>query len=455
MQTRKQTANDIIVAQSTAIGTGAIALVRLSGSGVIELVEPSAQLLSGKKLSEYASHTLSVGYYCGLDGQPIDQVLFIIMRGPRNFTGEDIVEISCHGNQLIVQKIIADLIARGARPANRGEFARRAVENERITIAQAEGINELICAQTETALKYSLAQVQGSLSSWITNIEKDLLQAIALCEASFEFVDDELDVKDQIEAAITHVAQQIDSALAQFDIQRHLREGFRIALIGTVNAGKSSLFNRIIGAERAIVTAHPGTTRDTIEATITRNGSIWTLIDTAGIRKTEDVIEQEGIRRSFQEAEKADVVLLLINASEPLSPELAQTYQELQKQHASKIIVVYNKSDLARSADADLLISTKTGENVDKLTAQIEAKIAVLAAQANLPFMLNQRHHELLTETKRRIAQITELLNAPVVHCELVSREAQETLELLANISGKSVTTTALDLLFQTFCVGK
>lgn len=348
--------NTTIIAQSTPQGSGAIALIRLSGPCAIEITDEMARFSRrGKKLATEPSHTIHFGEITAPDGAVIDQVLFLLMCAPQTFTGEDVVEISCHNNQFVIKAIIARAIALGARAAQRGEFTRRAVENGKIDLVKAEAINELIGAQTELALQKSLAQLSGSLSSWIGAIEKELVRALALCNASFEFLEEETNFAPELLNLITTNLEQIETIQQTHGVNAQIRQGIKIAIIGPVNAGKSSLFNKLLGQDRAIVTPIAGTTRDTVEATIDRAGVNWTLIDTAGIRQTADTIEQEGIKRSLDAAQEADIILLVFDGTATVSADLKAVYEQLEAEFEHKIIRVATKSDLAANANSSLM----------------------------------------------------------------------------------------------------
>ena len=249
-----------IIAQCTPRGSGAIALLRISGINAIEVTAHIAKLTGQKTLLDAVTHTIHYGSIVESNGTIIDNVLFLIMRAPKTFTGQDTVEITCHNNQFIIEQIIALAIANGARVAQEGEFTKRAVLNGKIDLVQAEAINELIHAQTQMALKQSLSQLNGSLSNWLVSIEQELLKALALSEASFEFLDEEMEFAPQISAMITHVMGTITEIKKTYNQQQQIRQGIRVAIIGSVNAGKSSLFNALLNQNRAIVTAIAGTT---------------------------------------------------------------------------------------------------------------------------------------------------------------------------------------------------
>ncbi len=334
-----------IIAQCTPRGSGAIALLRISGINAIEIVNSIAKLASQKSLLDADTHTIHYGSVVDSQGVTVDNVMFLLMKAPKTFTGQETVEITCHNNQFIVEQIIALAIANGARLAQEGEFTKRAVLNGKIDLVQAEAINELIHAQTQLALKQSLSQLKGSLTQWLATIEHALIKALALSEASFEFLDEEMEFAPQISSMITEIKTTIGSIKKTYNQQQQIRQGVRVAIIGSVNAGKSSLFNALLNQERAIVTAIAGTTRDAIEAGVYKNGNFWTLVDTAGLRQTDDVIEQEGIRRSFEEAQKADIIILAFDSSREITCEESEVYQQIAQQYPNKIITVYTKCD--------------------------------------------------------------------------------------------------------------
>lgn len=453
-----------IVAHSTPSGPGALAIIRLSGPDAIAIAAKMARFSKKKKrLEDACSHTIHLGYVIDGQGDVIDQVMFSLMRAPATFTGENVIEISCHNNQFIIEAIIQRTIELGAQIAERGEFSQRAFEHGKISLDQAEAINELISAQTEAALKRSLAQLSGSLSRWAVDIESDLLHALALCEASFEFLEGEHDFSPEIRSLISKIIDHVALALKTYDIKNQLRTGIRIALIGSVNAGKSSLFNYLLGHNRAIVTPQAGTTRDTVEAGMYRQGNYWTLIDTAGIRNTTDVIEQEGIKRSLEEAQKADIVILAADPTQPPSPELNVMYDNLCDQFASKIIPVLTKKDLVPHATTTspfhqteaLSISTVTGDGCDQIMESVHRKISELLGKADAPFLLNKRHYGLLVALQSHLHEITHMLSLPTVHHELVAHHLRIAIEQLGQVSGRNVMDAAVDHIFREFCIGK
>lgn len=454
-----------IIAQCTPTGSGAIALLRISGEHAVSIASVFSKLPSSKRLTDLPTHTIHYGWVVDAQGNHIDQVLFLLMRGPKTFTGQDTVEITCHNNPFIIESIIQIAINHGARLATSGEFTKRAVLNNKIDLIQAEAINDLIHANTQSALKKSLAQLEGSFSHAIKSIESNLIKALALSEASFEFIDEEdLEFGTQISTIIQTICATIATLKINFDQQQQIRQGVRIALIGTVNAGKSSLFNALLGKNRAIVTNIAGTTRDVIEAGVYRDGNYLTLIDTAGLRQTADQIEQEGIKRSFEEAHSADIILLVFDGSRTMTPEECAVYRELYTKHHNKIISIRNKSDLVSIPLPDeivhiqpqiLNVSNTMPNTIALIEEQIQVKIAELFQAIESPFLLNRRQFNLLLTLEQQLQGIQGLLEASNLSYELISHHLQDALAQSTELTGKSISEAGMDAVFREFCVGK
>lgn len=451
---------ETIIAQCSPHGAGAIALIRIVGNNAVSIANTISKLASSKSLAEYATHTIHYGSVIHPDQSIIDNVLFLLMRGPKTFTGQDTVEITCHNNPFIIEAIIAQAMAHGARLADNGEFTKRAVLNNKIDLVQAEAINELIHANTQAALKQSLAQLEGSLSHWVTSIEKNLIKALAFCEASFEFIEEEnMEFGRDIANILTSTLTTINTIKQTFNQQQHIRNGIRIALIGSVNAGKSSLFNALVGHNRSIVTNIAGTTRDVIEAGLYKNGNYWTLIDTAGLRQTDDSIEQEGIKRSYDEAHKADIIILVIDGSRILSEQELIIYDDLVSQYRHKIIAVHTKNDLPQIAQplklAALPLSHTNKAQCTALERAIQTHIEALFTSMESPFLLNQRQFKLILELEERLRAISNMVCQKPIAYELVSYHLNDALAGIAQITGKTISEEAMDAVFRQFCVGK
>lgn len=476
-----------IIAQCTPVGSGALAVLRLSGPASFTIADQIGRLASGLLLRDQPANTVHYGRIVA-DTETVDQVLFTIFRAPKSFTGEDTVEIGCHNNQLIIAKIISLALQAGASLAERGEFSQQALLNRKLDLTQVEALNELIHAQTAAALKKSLAQLQGSLSQWLAKIEQQLLQALVLTEASFEFLDEEIEFKTEIQQLLTQITVTLTQLQQQFGPDQQLRTGIKIALVGPPNAGKSSLFNALLQQERAIVTEQPGTTRDTIEAGITC-GDYWvTFVDTAGLRATDQAIEQLGISRSWNAAQAADLILLVTDSTRPLTATEITDYQALITKYETKIIQVANKCDLtpaqpvtantavttsktpgltptnplASSASlayeqtiAHISVSARQNINLSALTALISTKLQQLLQHSAAPFLVNQRHQTVINELLIQLPIMSEQVTTDLPPYELLALNLKQALRTLAELSGKTISETAMDQIFREFCVGK
>ncbi len=453
--------DETIIAQCTPRGSGALAIIRLCGISAIDVANQMSKLANMQPLNTVSSHTIHFGYVIDAHQQPIDHVMFAVMHGPKTFTGQDTIEITCHNNPFIIQEIIVVAISLGARLAKEGEFTKRAVLNEKIDLTQAEAINELIHANTQKVLKKSLAQLEGSFSSWITKVEKNLIKALAFSEASFEFIDEEMTFGSQIKELIESTITTITAIKKTFDQHIQIRQGIRIAIIGSVNAGKSSLFNALLNKERAIVTHIAGTTRDAIEGGVYKNETYWTLIDTAGLRQTEDIIEQEGIGRSYKEAQQADVILLVFDGSRTLSNKEIMVYEELLQNYESKVIIVHNKADLPGienlvfGTKSIIKVSSQDKTNIELIEQAIELKIKLLLEKIESPFLLNQRQFNLLLGLENKLQLIDSITSETPIAYELLSIQLNDALAHLSELTGKSISEQGMDAVFKEFCVGK
>jgi len=460
---------DTIVAQATPSGPGAIALIRLSGKFVRECVAKLSKCMGKKTIASIPSHTVHLGYIVDKHGEKIDQVLFIVMDAPKSFTGENTIEITCHNNPFIINAIISRCIECGARHAAAGEFTQRAFENNKISLIEGEAINDLICAQSEQALKKALAQVDGNFSHYIAGLEQDILTILAYCQASFEFLEQEHDFAPQIIEQITALLQRIQTIKADYPMQHVIKEGIKIALVGSVNAGKSSLFNALLGKAQAIVTDIAGTTRDTLYGSLYQQGAFWTFIDTAGIRVSNDIIEQEGIKRSYQAAEQADIVLIVLDSSRELSEHECELYSDIANMHTTKSIFVLTKSDLPQKTTAEtvntlfadinnkhiLSVSSHDTSSVFAVKNTLMQLVQKIFDTMQAPFLLSARQYHLIDAVEKVLQNTLPLAQSECVYYELISKELQQALEHLSALTGKTVSTNIIDTVFRTFCVGK
>jgi tRNA modification GTPase len=463
--------NDTIVAQCTAPGAGALALIRLSGDRAREYAAAVASC--SEALVEARSHTISYGFILSAGREPIDQVLFLVMDAPRTFTGQDVVEITCHNNQFVVQAIIDRLCEVGARVAKPGEFSQRAVLNNKMDLLQAEALHELITAPSEAMARASLAQLKGSLSHAVAEIEQQLVHLAAHLEAHFEFSEEEhmdLDFDRIITDRFSQVLSYFETVLAGASAVQHLKEGVRIALIGSVNAGKSTLLNALAGKDRAIVSAQAGTTRDSIEVGMSSRGYSWTFIDTAGLRQTNDVIEQEGIVRSYRAADEADVVVMVLDASAESSEALAALQADLYERYKEKAVVVVTKADAEKKAEfashLTALFSSSFDGNVHfvnvheswgvgELRTALYERVQACYQTVSAPFVLNTRQLALITTAYKQVGEVFESVQKGDQPHEILAHRVHVILEGICELSGHTVSERVMDTVFSTFCIGK
>jgi len=453
--------DSVIVAQCTPKGAGAIAIVRLSGQGVFDIVARMSQLSGKKTILNLSSQSISYGFVLDHRSKKIDEVLFLVMRRPRTFTGEDTIEINCHNNQLIVEEIIATAIHFGARHAMPGEFTKRAVLNGKIDIVQAEAIHELIVASSSEQLRIALAQKEGSLSAYIATIEQMIYEILCFAQASFEFIEEENpEFYEHILQKISAVQDKILHIRSYFNQQQRIKEGMRIAIIGSVNAGKSSLFNALLKKNRALVSDTPGTTRDSIESNLFRDGIQFTLIDTAGIRKTNDKIEESGIKRSLEEAALADVILLVIGVDSLHDAQEQAAYQELYQQYKEKTLIVISKNDLTATqpiqlnfADTVLPVSIFQEKSIDLLEKIILNRSKKLHGETT-PFLISTRQFHLLLSIEELLKNMKKNLEQAKSY-ELIAADAVQALQIIAQVTGKTIQERGMDAIFERFCVGK
>lgn len=449
---------DVIIAQSTPVGVGALAIVRLSGNNVRDLIGKAVILKSKKKIEEVPTHTMHYGVMYDDNGMIIDQVIIAIMDSPRSFTGENTIEITCHCNQFIIKNIIERCLNLGARKAERGEFSERAVMNKKIDLFQAEAINELLHAQNEIITKKALSQLEGSLSHEIESLDTELTTVSAWCQASFEFLDEERDFRATIQHQIDLLINRIDKLLHVHQYSQILKQGIKIVIIGSVNVGKSSLLNALLGYKRAIVSDVAGTTRDTIEASITLENYNVTFIDTAGIRETNNQIEQEGIEKSYIEMNQSDVILLVYTEEIIQHDKIYTFYDNIIKKYNNKIIMIKNKIDEKNTISifkGEILISTKNNIGISKINETIIKKIIDQYTTLTASFIINSRHAENLRDLLSEIHIIKDMLNNQNPFYEIILYHLRQAQKKISDLSGKSIEEKSLDKVFREFCVGK
>lgn len=455
---------DTIAAISTPVGEGAISIVRLSGPEAIKIAN---QLFSGKNLHDVTSHTIHYGKILDPTADVVaDEVMMSVMRAPKTFTCEDIVEINCHGGVVAVSRILEIVLESGARIAEPGEFTKRAFLNGRIDLSQAEAVMDVIQSKTDQAMNVALHQLDGKLSKLITELRQALIETIAHVEVNIDYPEyDDVEEMSQelMNEKTSFVHKEIDRLLQVAKQGKILREGIKTAIIGRPNVGKSSLMNSLVQEERAIVTDVPGTTRDVIEEYVNVRGIPLQLIDTAGIRETKDIVEKIGVERSHKILAEADLVLFMLNYNEALTDDDREIFALLEDLN---YIVIINKIDLDQQIDLDE-IKVLTKDNTMITTSLVEEKgiddletsLAELffsseVATDEAAYISNVRHIQLLKEAKTALEDATHALtlNMPL---DIVQIDIRRTWEFLGEIIGDTASESLIDQLFSQFCLGK
>lgn len=457
-----------IAAIATPPGQGGIGIVRLSGVAALAILKKIFQ--PRQPACPFESHRLYYGWIVHPDtGEAVDEVLAVVMRAPRSYTREEVVEIHCHGGPLVVREVLALVLAAGATPAAAGEFTRRAFLGGRIDLTQAEAVVAMMTARTSAGLRLAAAQLGGGLHDRLTEVREALLDIRALLEVAIDFPEEEGDILDgqALRDRLSRGAMQpLRELIVAADQGRIFQEGVSVVILGRPNVGKSSLLNALLREERAIVTATPGTTRDTIEEYIAIRGVPVRLVDTAGIRATSEVVEEMGIQRARGKAAEADLVLLLFDLSQPLAAEDLELYGAVQ---GRPVILVANKHDLmpgqanlealatAFPGEVLVVLSAKTLAGLTDLEETIYAKVA--GAPEELPgpshwCAPNARHRAVLVKALACIEQAGHGLSTSLAP-DLLAVDVQEGLDCLAEIVGQTTTEDVLDRIFSRFCIGK
>ena len=451
---------DTIAAISTPLGEGAIGIVRLSGTDSFAIAQ---KIFKGKDLASVASHTLNYGHIVDPDKNEIlDEVMVGAMRSPKTFTREDIIEINTHGGIAVTNEILQLAIREGARLAEPGEFTKRAFLNGRVDLTQAEAVMDIIRAKTDKAMNIAVKQLDGSLSDLINNTRQEILNTLAQVEVNIDYPE-----YDDVEEATTEIIREktsefealLTNLLKTARRGKILREGISTAIIGRPNVGKSSLLNNLLREEKAIVTDIEGTTRDVIEEYVNINGVPLKLVDTAGIRETEDIVEQIGVERSKKALKEADLVLLVLNASERLTD---QDRQLLEISQDSNRIILLNKVDLPEKIEIDQLpedhikISVLKNQNIDQIEDRINALFFENAGlvEQDATYLSNARHISLIEKAVESLQAVNEglALGMPV---DLLQVDLTRTWEILGEITGDAAPDELITQLFSQFCLGK
>ncbi|WP_144353047.1 tRNA uridine-5-carboxymethylaminomethyl(34) synthesis GTPase MnmE [Sporomusa termitida] len=460
------TDNDTISAIATAVGEGGIGIVRISGNKAVAIANRLFSSKSGKQAARIVSHQVVYGDIIDPEsGETVDEVLLILMRAPRSYTREDVVEIHCHGGPVPLQRILELTLVLGSRLAEPGEFTKRAFLHGRLDLAQAEAVIDIIRSKTDASLKTAVGNLSGLLSTEIKHLRHVILSMIAQLEAAIDFPEEDIEEAAAADVAqlIIQVQADVDKLLATAQTGRILREGLATVIIGKPNVGKSSLLNALLRETRAIVTDIPGTTRDSIEEYVNIRGIPLKIIDTAGIHETTDIVERIGVEKAKALVKQADLVLLLLDASMPLAPEDRAILELLAGQQA---IIIVNKSDLPPLLDFTALeqysgnrLVVRTSITLGEGLAELEEIIANLVyqgqvSQGEAAFVNNVRHADALRQTNQRLAEALATIERGLPpDCVVVDLRAAW--EKLGEITGDTIGEDIIDQIFAQFCIGK
>lgn len=459
---------DTICAISTPPGCGGIAVIRISGDNALQTADAIFQSPRQKKIADAAPYTMLYGNVVTTAGEIIDTVVAAVYRAPHSFTGEDVVEITCHGSEYIQQKILELLITAGCRMATPGEYTRRAYLNKKIDLAQAEGIVDVIAARTAASHRLAMTQMRGEFSSKLNELRQKMIDFASLIELELDFSEEEVEFADRTRlfSLANELQSRITRLVESFTTGNAIKNGIPVAIAGETNAGKSTLLNKLLGEEKAIVSDIHGTTRDTIEDTITIDGILYRFIDTAGIRETKDQIEKLGIERTYKKIEQSAIVLWLSDINEELSPE----YAEIQKEKDGKnIIVLLTKCDLKTPAEIassiekttrqtgnetkTIAISAQTGDGMEELYAALKTA-ARHPEYENDIVVSNIRHYEALVQARTAMQRVTDGLQTSLPG-DLLAQDIREAMHYIGEITGEITPADLLQTIFSRFCIGK
>jgi len=466
--------DETIAAISTPLGEGGIGIVRLSGLTAERILTTLFRGPGGKPRKKFESHKVNYGYVVDENGHRIEEVMATLMRAPLTYTREDVVEISCHGGSAALKKVLRRTLQLGARMADPGEFSKRAFINGRIDLLQAEAIIDLIRTKSEKGWTTAFSQLDGRLSHAVNEMEELLIGILADVEVSIDFPDEEIEIIDNslLRRKIQELKQKVINITDTYHVGRVYREGVAVAIAGRPNVGKSSLMNALLQRERAIVTPHPGTTRDTIEETLHVDGIAIRLVDTAGVRNTEDPAEAAGIGRTIMAIEDADIVLIMFDGSREWSGEDELALERITRLEAQgkSMIPVINKSDLEQKLNAGHLkgtdrepsfssdpipVSAKTGEGMEMIKQRINDMIDTMGEKMSEgPVLTRERHLEKFREIEQSLDNAANALERGLTR-EYIAADLQDARQALQELTGKVVEDSILEKIFSDFCIGK
>ena len=463
--------DDTIVALATATGVGAISVIRLSGKEAIELSDKIFKTVSGKPLSEAPSHTVHLGTIKS-ENQVIDECLATIFKGKKSYTGEPVVEFSCHGSAYITQEVIKLCLANGARLAQAGEFTKRAFLNGKLALNQAEAVADLIASDSKASHQVALQQMRGGFTSEIEDLRQELLNFASLIELELDFSEEDVEFADrsQFEQLLKRIKTTLQTLIQSFSAGNAIKNGIPVAIVGKPNAGKSTLLNTLLNEERAIVSDIAGTTRDTIEETLHIDGFTFRFIDTAGIRDTKDQIEAIGVEKAKEKIKKAQIVLYLYNEKENTTDEVIHFVTENYHKEA-KFILLHNKiedlQEVITPFDNEILasipeeyifsqlrISAKENINIDELKKILSLYVKNLSPSAGNTIITNIRHYEALNNALQALEKVEEGMQIRLSG-DLLAIDIRETLYHLGSITGAVSNDELLGNIFSRFCIGK
>ena len=449
-----------IAAIATPVGEGGIAVIRVSGKNAIGKVNDA---FSGKDLNSQESHTVHFGHIVDQDGKVVDEVLATLFHSPKSYTGEETVEISCHGGVLVTQAVLEAMLGLGIRPAEPGEFTQRAFLNGKMELSQAEAVADLIHAKSQKAMDAAHQQLEGQLGEHIKQFRQQIIDATAMVELELDFVEEDVEFadKEELERLLKELDKEIDNLLATYETGRLVKHGVRTVFIGLPNAGKSTLLNTLVGKERAIVTDIAGTTRDTIDVDWSYDGLRFKLTDTAGLRDTDDVIEAEGVKRSQEAFEKADLAVYLKDLSQELSRQEREDIARFQKSAGeTPFVLIGTKSDIELNVgdermDYDLKISALKGKKIDELKKLMKQRaLENKEYDSSSLLVTSSRHRDALQNAQENVRSALQALDRGMTG-DFLSIDLRSALKDLGTITGEITTEDILDSIFSRFCIGK
>lgn len=457
MQSKLSGWNDTIAAIATPPGIGAIGVLRLSGNQAFDIIQ---KLFPSKKLKSQPANTLHVGYL--KEGENVlDEVVLSLFKKPASYTGEDVIEISCHGSPYVQQQVLDALIRNGARLAKAGEFTQRAFLNRKLDLTQAEAVGDLIASNTQAAQNAALKNMRGGFSNVLHTLREELIKFSSLIELELDFSEEDVEFADRLQFSllIENISGTVKKLLESFKLGNVIKNGVSVAIVGKPNAGKSTLLNTLLNENRAIVSDIAGTTRDTIEEVININGILFRLIDTAGIREhSTDIIENMGVEKSKGKIKHADIVLYLFDANEMQADELNEIIGEIKQQNPA-VISVGNKSDILNRNKDDYLpgqifISARDGKGIEELKSTLFQKAGGDSINKENVVITNARHYAALTEILHSLQEIQAGIDKRITG-DLLSIDINRCLHFLGEITGEVTNEDRLDYIFSKFCIGK